>query len=459
MRKVIASELETKTGVRELATRILVKVDSRKAYADILLDAALKNESLSGKDRSLLTEVVYGTLRWRGRIDAYLRPLLRRPLREADPYLRNLLRLAIYQLLFLDRIPAYAALNEAVELAKDHAGERAAGFINGVLRRFLREQKQFAKPNADKSPTTALAEYWSHPDWLVQDWIRYLGVDEIEELLRANNGEPPLVVRTNLLKGTRDEVLQLFQNEGIEAAPTSWSPQGITLHSRLPVDQLPGFSQGLFQVQGESSQLVTYLLAPKAGECILDTCAAPGGKTTHIAEVMHDTGRVVATDISQKGLEKIRENADRLALSSILPCHADASRALPEPLRRPYDRILIDAPCSGLGTLRSHPEIKWQRMKSDIQRLARLQKKIISHVASHLKLGGVLVYSTCTLTEAENERVVEDFLARHKGFVLEDAAGYLPEQAQSLIRGSYFMALPHRHNSDGFFAARMRKVP
>ncbi len=453
-----ASELENKSGARSAAAEILFKVDSRKAYADILLDNALENQSLSRKNRSLLTELVYGTLRWRGRIDAYLKPLLRRPLREADPYLRNLLRLSVYQLVFLDRVPAYAALNEAVELANQHGGQRAGGFINGVLRRFVREQQQFAKPAPATSSTTALAEYWSHPEWLVRCWIEFFGRVEIEDLLRANNEEPPLVVRANVLKGTRDDILESFHNEGIEATPTSWSPDGITVHSRRPVDQLPGYSQGFFQVQGESSQLVTYLLSPKAGECILDACAAPGGKTTHIAEAMHDNGQIVATDISQGSLDKIRANAARLGLKSILACQADATRELPEPLRRSYDRILIDAPCSGLGTLRSHPEIKWQRKKSDIKRLARLQEKIMSHVAPYLKPNGILVYSTCTLAENENEGLVRDFLARHKGFVLEDAAGYLPKQAKSLVRGSYFMALPHRHNTDGFFAARIRKV-
>jgi 16S rRNA (cytosine967-C5)-methyltransferase len=455
-KKVIASELEIKTGVRKLAAEILLKVDSRKAYADILLDNALTTEALSAKDRALLTEIVYGTLRWRGRIDACLKPLMRRSLRDTDLFLLNLLRLAVYQLVFLDRVPAYAALNEAIEIAKGYAGEKAGGFINGVLRHFLRAQKPQPKPQP--TSVAALAEYWSHPIWLVKKWLAYAGTGEIEDWLRVNNEEPPLVVRANLLKGTRDGILELFRKEGIEVSPTACSPQGITLHSRLPVDQIPGYGRGLFQVQGESSQLVTTLLAPEPGESILDACAAPGGKTTHIAELMRNTGRVVATDIAPKGIEKIKDNIVRLGLSSILTSVADASEELPPSLCGPYDRILIDAPCSGLGTVRSHPEIKWHRTESDIRRLARLQRKILCQTASYLKPSGILVYSTCTLTEEENEGVVEEFLAGHKEFVLEDAAGYLPEQAKLLLRGGYFVALPHRLNSDGFFAARMRKV-
>lgn len=455
---MIGSELEINASVRKLAAEILLKVDSRKAYADILLDNALRTETVNGKDRGLLTEIVYGTLRWRGRIDACLKPLMRRPLGDTDPFLLSLLRLAVYQLVFLDRVPTYAVLNEAVEIAKGYAGEKAGGFVNGVLRHFLREQLAHPKARPKTTSAAALAEYWSHPIWLVEKWMAYAGSGEIEDWLNANNEEPPLVVRVNPLKGSRSDVLALLRKERIEASPTRCSPQGITLHSRLPVDHVPGYTQGLFQVQGESSQLVTPLLAPEPGESILDACAAPGGKTTHIAEVMHNTGRVVATDVSPKGIEKIRENIARLGLSSIVIVVADASEILPPSLCGPYDRILIDAPCSGLGAVRSHPEIKWHRTESDIRRLARLQRKILRQMASYLKPSGILVYSTCTLTEEENEAVVEDFLAGHKEFVLEDAAVYLPAQARLLVRGGYFVALPHRLNSDGFFAARMRKV-
>jgi 16S rRNA (cytosine967-C5)-methyltransferase len=214
----------------------------------------------------------------------------------------------------------------------------------------------------------------------------------------------------------------------------------------------------LFQVQGEASQLVSYLLSPKDGERILDACAAPGGKATHIAELMADTGKVVATDSGARGVQKIEENTTRLELASIRAVRADVSQRLGAPLSDPYDRILLDAPCSGLGTLRSHPEIKWQRGPTDIERLSALQKKLLRRVASYLKPGGILVYSTCTLVKDENERVVEDFLEHRPEFDVENAAGHLPPEARSLVRGNYFMALPHWHNTDGFFAARMRKV-
>jgi len=221
---------------------------------------------------------------------------------------------------------------------------------------------------------------------------------------------------------------------------------------------LPGYEEGLFQIQAESAQLVAHLLAPEAKERILDACAAPGGKTCHIAERMSDSGTVIALDVSERGVERIRANAARLGLRSIRAARADVTKVLTDDFSTPYDRILIDAPCTGLGTLRGHPEIKWRRQASDIDRLRRLQEKILQRVARYLKPGGVLVYSTCTLMRDENEAVVEAFLAEHDEFELTDAARYLPEQARHMVRGGYFQALPQHHNTDGFFAARLRKV-
>jgi 16S rRNA (cytosine967-C5)-methyltransferase len=222
--------------------------------------------------------------------------------------------------------------------------------------------------------------------------------------------------------------------------------------------ELPAFQEGDFQIQGESSQLVPYLLCPHPGERVLDACAAPGGKSTHIAEMMRDEGEVVALDSSTRGIERIAENVTRLQLKSVHPVRSDSRCPLPNSLGAAYDRILVDAPCTGLGTLRSHPEIKWQRREADINRLSELQSKILDSVASYLKPGGVLVYSTCTLTVEENERQMEIFLEQHPEFELADAARYLPERATHMVEGKYYQALPHRDNTDGFFAARMRKA-
>src|SRR3990167_8122937 len=412
---------------RELAVEILLKVEKKNAYAYILLDHSLKKASLSSRDRALLTHLVYGALRWRGRIDWYLSQFLHRSLSGTNAYIRNLLRLTLYQLLFLDKVPDYAAVNEGVELAKRHGGARAGGLVNGVVRRILREKDKLLDPDPKDDAILYLSVRWSHPDWLVKKWLGYFG----REKLRAR---------------------------GFNAAPTRWSPQGIQLKSAGAADRLPGFQEGFFQVQGEASQLIGYLVDPQPGERVLDACAAPGGKTTHLAELMGDNGELIVTDISVKGLEKLKQNVQRLGLTSVRPFAADVSRGLTGALALPYDRILVDAPCSGLGTLRSHPEAKWQKDERDIRRLSKLQKKIVRRLSSYLKPGGILVYATCTLTREENEGVVEDFLDQEKGFVLDNAQDTLPREAKPMISGKYFLALPHKHNTDGFFAARMRKV-
>ena len=458
MKKVSASApANNPGGCRELAVQILLKVETRKAYADILLDHLLKRTALQARDRALLTQLVYGTLRWRGRLDWHLKRFLSRSLAGTKPYLRNLLRLTLYQLLFLDRVPDYAAVNEAVELAKKHGGEKAGGLVNAVARAVLRERERQG-PNLPGETASRLSVLWSHPDWLVKKWLDYIGADETEALLKANNHEPFLTLRANRLRGERAALLELLRAQGFDAEPAPWAPQGIRLKQGAAVNQLPGFEQGLFQVQGEASQLIPYILDPRPGERILDGCAAPGGKTTHIAELMEDRGEVIATDLSARGLEKLKQNVRRLTVTSVQPFLVDLQKGLTGALAAPYDRILVDAPCSGLGTLRSHPEAKWHREERDIQRLSRLQKKILRRAAGYLKPGGVLVYSTCTLTREENEVVVEDFLDREKNWALESVEGYLPREARHLIRGKYFLALPHRHDTDGFFAARMRKA-
>lgn len=448
----------SKRNVRQLAAEILLRVDTAKAYADILLDHRLKSATLDSRDRALLTELVYGTLRWRGRLDAKLAPRLRRPLADTDPYLRNLLRLALYQLLFLDKIPDFAAVNEAVKLAKIHAGSKAAGFVNGVLRAILRAMQEDSDSEPKDQSITALAAHYSHPEWLVKKWLDYFGQDQARALMRTNNGRAGLVLRANLLRCRREQLLQCFAESGVKAVASELSPQGIRLKSGTPVAQLPGFKEGLFQVQSEASQLIAYLLSALPGERILDACAAPGGKATQITELMEDRGEVIAADRSPQGIARIEGAIARLGMKSIRAVCADASRELAGDLSGPYDRILVDAPCSGLGTLRSHPEIKWQRSEKDTRRLSHLQLKILRSVAPFLKPGGVLVYSTCTLSREENETVAEIFLGAHKEFELQDAAGYLPVEARHMVRGRYFLALPHRDDTDGFFAARMRKV-
>ena len=457
LQPVIALAEKPRPSVRARAAEILAQVDTQKAYADILLDRALKTGVMDERDRALLTEIVYGTLRWRGKIDAELAKYLNRALSRTDARIRNLLRLTCYQLLFLDRVPDYAAVSEAVEAAKLYGGKKTASFINGVLRNLLRSKPP--NPIRSENPSSAsLADEYSHPEWLVKMWTAQFGLEAAVSLMRANNEKPPLVVRANSLKCNREQLLEFLLKAGVTAKPTRQSPQGVVIQSAGAVEKLPGFAEGLFQVQGESSQMIAALLSAMPGERVLDACAAPGGKATHIAETMKDRGEIIAIDKSAAGIDKLRANLMRLGINSVRPYRADVSRELDDDFNGPYDRILVDAPCSGFGTLRSHPEIKWHRDPADVCRLGALQSKILDCVAPHLKVDGILVYATCTLTAEENERNVESFLARHPGFELEIAAGYLPDEAQQMTHANYFEALPSRDDTDGFFAARMKRI-
>jgi len=444
--------------VRESAVRILSGVEKNLAHSDLLLDAKLNQGGLGSKDRALLTELVYGSLRWQGRIDWILSRFLTQPPSSLALPLKIVLRLALYQLLFLSRIPEYALVHESVAIAKKLGGQKAGGFVNAVLRRAIREKDSVRWPDREKDLPSYLSVYGSHPLWLVKKWLSWIGPEGTEALLHANNQESPVVLRVNRLKTSRDELIRKIREQGVEAEPSRWSPLGIQLKNSSSVESVPGFAGGLFQVQAESSQLIGYLLQPKPGEKILDACAAPGGKATAIAELMNDQGQVIIIDISRRGLEKLRQNMRRLGLKSIEPVLADMTGELQKKSKHPYDRVLVDAPCTGLGTLRSHPEIKWHREEKDVSRLSKLQGEILKKAALMVKDKGVLVYATCTLTHEENRQVVESFLRDHQDFALEPVAEFLPGEAEALSSGPYFTALPHEHGTDGFFAARMRKV-
>ncbi len=444
---------------RELAVGIVDRVERRQAYADVLLSARLDAAALPAADGALLTRLVYGTLRWRGRVDWVLARLLRDPLDKLDPLVRNLLRVGGYELLFLDRVPSYATVHEMVELAKRRVGPGKARLVNAVLRRMAGREREAWSPAFGAAGTmgaSELAALVSHPPWLVDLWRERFGAAESRALMEADNEDAPLVLRANRLRVTRDDLVRRLRAHGVEAGAGAWSPLAVRLRGASSPARLAEFREGLCQVQGEASQMVGFLVGPEPGMRVLDVCAAPGGKTTHLAELMEGRGEVVACDVSGRGLEKLADNARRLGLDCIRTQVRDAGRGLPgEPAS--FDRVLVDAPCSGLGTLRAHPEIRWRREPRDLQRLAALQADILERAASRVAPGGLLVYATCTLSRPENEEVVEGFLERHRDFAVEDAAGHLPAAGRTMVAEPYFLALPHRHDTEGFFAARLRR--
>ena len=434
---------------RAVAHDVLLRVETSEAFADVLLAARLAEVELTPADQALATRLVYGTLAWQLRLDTCLGALTTRPLARVDPPVRVALRLGLFQQLFLDRIPMHAAVQTSVALAPP----RARGFVNAVLRRAARlGRSELLAPIDEADPALRLALEWSHPPWLVGQWLAEMGEAETRALLAANANPPRTAIRVNCSRTTRTDLQTELRRVGIESDPSPWLSDALIVRSGAGrLRTTPAWYEGRFAFQSEASQLVARLLAPQPTWRVLDACAAPGGKSTLLASSMGDTGLVMALDPRLGGARRIAREAARLGTAAVRIIIGDARRP---PIAAPVDAILVDAPCTGLGTLRRHPELRWRRGPQDSARLAELQRQILEGVAPLVRPGGVLAYAVCTLSRMENEAVVEAFLAREPRFELEPAAAFVP--AALVDRSGYLRTLPHRHGLDGFFAARLR---
>ncbi len=433
---------------REQAVDILRQAEAG-IFADTLLDRA--RPFFDQRDNAFILELVYGVLRNREKLDWLLDRFSKEPVASTDDWTRNILRLGAYQLLFLDKVPASAAVNTSTELAKTHG--KKSGYVNGLLRN-LERKKNAIPPLKLDDPVKQLAILHSHPEWLVRRWVGRFGAERTARALEENNRPAPLVVRTNATRTTREKLLGSLKADGADAKETAYSAVGIELVSSPGLTTLSAFRDGWFMVQDEAAQLVATMLAPKPGETVLDACAAPGGKATHLAEMMGNSGQVVALEGDKKRIPRIRENAARLGLTIIKPVLGDAALYK----EGAYDKVLVDAPCSGLGVLRRHPDGRWTKTVKTIKEKQVIQKKVLANCAALVNPGGVLVYATCTTEPEENENVVNDFLAKHPEFSLDDPRQYLPASASKLndVQG-FFRTFPNATEMDGFFGARMRR--
>lgn len=439
---------------REAALRVLQRTETEEAFAGDALERELAAARLGKLERALATELAYGVLRWRGRIDYVLGRFLKRPLSALTPWIRNALRLGVYQLLFLDRIPPSAAVNESVKLARQYGHAGTAGLVNGVLRALIRA----GEPPIEAADTAdELSLRYSHPRWLVERWLTALGRDETEALLARDNEVPPLTVRVNTLRTTTATLRDRLTAAGVTVSPCQYIADGLELHGFDALTELPGYREGHFIVQDEAAMLVGLVAAPAPGEHVLDACAAPGGKTTHLAELMGDRGTVLAVDSQPERLRLVAANVARLGLQNVQIVAADA-RDLGGEYAGWADRILVDAPCSGLGTLRRRPDARWRKEAGAGDELAPLQLGILEGVLPCLRPGGTLTYSTCTIDERENQAVVHAFLARHPELSGDDLRGAVPAGLTDAIGadGWWLQTYPHRHGIDGFFVARLR---
>ncbi len=437
--------------VRETAMKVLLAVHENGAYANIALAEALRKARLNEMDRRFATELVYGAVKAGGTLDWIVRRYTNRPLRKMTPYVRSILRLGIFQLFFLDRVPPSAVCNESTELAKKYGHAGTGKFVNAVLRAAARDPGKARVSEDDES--AYLAIQFQHPKWLVSRWLKMFGREETEQLCVFDNAAAVLSLRTNLLRITRDELVERLRMEGAKVVLSKWAPEGILCPTHASLNDSASLREGLFQVQDESSMQVAHVLGPQPGEFVIDMCSAPGGKTTHLAERMKNQGRILALDIYDTKLARVEENAKRLGISIIETKRLDA-RAAGDAYPQKADRVLADVPCSGLGVLRRRPDARWRKTEEEIMKLPMLQSEILESAARAVKPGGVLVYSTCTIEPAENEEVVRSFLRSHAEFSLNVTGKYLPLKPSASDMVQFY---PQRDRVDGFFIARLMR--
>lgn len=436
-------------NVRDAALSILLAVERDQAYSNLLLNRTIETYGLDDKDRSLLTELTYGTLQRRMTLDYHMEPLVRGKLED---WVRELLRLSVYQIVYLTKIPPHAAVNEAVEIAKRRGHKGIASLVNGILRSFLRKGPRKIGPGLTWEEKTAIET--SHPEWMIRRWAEQYGRETAREMALANN-EPPLqTLRVNRTKASREEVLDMLGEEGFMAEPSPIVPDAVRILGRNAA-RSRAFREGFVTIQDESSMLPVMALDPGPDMSVLDMCAAPGGKTTHIAERMDNTGEVRAFDLHPHKVKLITQNASRLGLENIRTGSAD-SRELSRTLEhKSFDRILVDAPCSGLGVIRRKPDIKYSKTEDEIGKLPDIQKSLLEEAYQLLKPGGLLVYSTCTVDREENRLTAEAFLESRPDLERVDLMESMPENLR--YEDGMLQVLPQDFGGDGFFVAAFRK--
>ena len=453
---------------RTLAFLALKNVYQKKAYTDVALNRVIKSVDksveISQSDRSFACELVYGIVRRQRTLDALIDLLGKKKAAQQPPDLRIILHLGLYQLRYLDRIPASAAVNTSVELAKEQGIAKLGGVVNGLLRSYIRQAENNDPLQLPDNAIARLGIKYSFPDWIVTTWLEQLPIEEVDRLLAWFNKSPKIDLRVNILRTTVSEAAAAMEDASISVERIPNLPQGLRLASAGAVTNLPGYKQGWWVIQDSSAQLVTHLLDPQPGETVIDACAAPGGKTTHIAELMQDTGQIIACDRAAKRLNKVRENAARLGLRSIKIEPGDSRRA---EFTNLADRVLLDAPCSGLGTLHKRPDIRWRQTSQAVRELFALQRELLEQAATWVKPKGILVYATCTLNVLENEKVIQSFLANNSNWRIQSSLDDFPTRLTNveevsagflqnwLTAEGWIKVYPHRYDMDGFFMVRL----
>lgn len=436
--------MEQKT-VREKVAQILTDIEKDDTYLQLALKKEL--DTLEAKDKGFANELIYGTIKWRLRLDYVLEQFSKTPVKKMKPFVRQLMRMSVYQILFLDKVPASAAINEAVKIMHKRKMSNLSGFVNGVLRNIDRNKSEITYPN--------LSVYYSIPEWIITRWMKYYGEMETKAICESLSQRARVCIRINTLKTTKDKVKALLSEEGITVLEEGFLPESLYIHAPNGIHHSPSFKAGLWTVQDESAMLVGHVLGPEKGDEILDVCSAPGGKTVHLAELMQNEGHIIGADIHEHKIELIEKNAKRLG-ASIVEGRLQDGMFINEDWKEKFDKILLDAPCSGLGIIKRKPDIRYAKDEMAIRDINNIQRKLLKNAINYLKKDGILVYSTCTLTQEENQNMVEYALSL--GLQLDAIPYDMPACLKPYIKdNAYIEILPHVTDTDGFFMARFRK--
>ena len=454
---------KTTTDVpRKTALMVLNDVLINKHQLDRVISELEDNEEIQFtlRDRKFFNMLVFGVVRWCRTLDWIIEIHSKTRLKKINPVILNVLRLGMYQIFFLDRVPDSAAVNTSVEMAKDISPPWVIKYVNAVLRNAVRSLPSLAFPLLSVNPSLALSVSRSFPQWQMDRWIVRFGVENCEKLCDALNTVPPITLRCNSLKLSRNELMSVVASETENVYPTVFSPDGVCMVGmKKPIRKMDAFKRGFFQVQDEAAQIVLHLLGPEPGEVILDACAGLGGKTGHIAQEMKNTGQVVAVDRDPQKLLRLQEAMERLGVSNVNTFRHDFMFQMNRFREHRFDRILLDAPCSGIGVIRRNPDIKWNVSSGRLKELGKIQRELLKNVTPLLKTGGHLLYVVCSIEPEECEMVISDFLKTHSNFELNHEFKELPfDVGQFVNTDGIFRTLPHLHDMDGFSAACIKRT-
>lgn len=442
---------------RELALKVIVNIEQNGAYSSVHLNSVFKKENIRSIDKAFVSEIVYGVIRHKIYLDYVIQQFSTVKIKKMTFWILNILRIGFYQILFMNKVPYSAACNESVKLAKKYGHNASAGFVNAVIRGMVRNIDAISYPDRNNNFEEYLSIRYSFPKNLTHRWIEIFGDIFTEELMAASNVPPKLTIRVNTLKIDASSLKSLLQEKGFKVSGGKYCEEALVIENPSSIYETEEFRKGLFYTQDESSMIAVKALAPKQGDFIIDLCGAPGGKSTHIAQLMNDKGRILSRDVYPHKIKLIEENAHRLGIN-IIESEIWNAVMIDETLLKKADAVIADCPCSGYGVIRKKPEIKWARCNADIEEIISIQKYILRSASEYVRPGGTLLYSTCTIEPPENEDQISQFIKDNDDFYLEDLNPYLPESLRrKSAENGYITLYSNMEGVDGFFIARMTR--